>query len=64
MRTLRRKIRAHDVFYWVNAYVKALSGQELSRFTAVDEYSPSSTAPRHTRRAAKYDSDAHRQASR
>jgi trehalose 6-phosphate synthase/phosphatase len=38
MMTLRRKIRTHDVFHWVNAYLEALSGQEISRFPTLEEY--------------------------
>jgi trehalose 6-phosphate synthase len=40
MTRLRRKIRRHDIFHWLNGYLRALSGQDLSRFPTIGDAIP------------------------
>jgi trehalose 6-phosphate synthase/phosphatase len=63
MRTLRRKIRRCDIFHWVNAYLRALSGQDLSRFPTLDDHVLSLRAAPRAARAPADAANGYRQAT-
>lgn len=41
MRILRRKIKQHDIYRWVNAYLHAIAGRDLDDFPKIEDYVPS-----------------------
>jgi trehalose 6-phosphate synthase/phosphatase len=61
MMVLRKRIRRNDIFHWVNAYLQALSGQDLSRFPTLDEYVPESWVSRYAPKVGEPDVDLYRQ---
>jgi trehalose 6-phosphate synthase len=40
MRRLRQNVRRHDIFWWVDSFMRAASGQELRDFPVLLEYIP------------------------
>lgn len=40
MRRLRQSVRRYDIFWWVDSYMRAASGQELRDFPVLREYIP------------------------
>jgi trehalose 6-phosphate synthase len=40
MRRMRRVIRSHDIFWWVNAFVRAAIDRRLEDFPVLDEFIP------------------------
>ncbi|MCK4413276.1 MAG: trehalose-6-phosphate synthase [Candidatus Eisenbacteria sp.] len=45
MTKLRQIIRRRDVFWWVNAFLRAAIGKHLDRFPVVEDYMPSERRP-------------------
>jgi trehalose 6-phosphate synthase/phosphatase len=41
MKKLRRRIRRHDIYWWVNSYLQAAFSGKLDQFPLIDEYIPS-----------------------
>ncbi len=40
MRRLRRQIRRHDIYHWVNSYLQAIAGRNLEDFPKIQDYVP------------------------
>ena len=40
MRGLRRQVQSHDIFWWVDSFLKAAIEKDLSNFPLLDEYRP------------------------
>ena len=51
MRKLRRKIKRHDIYHWVNSYLNAIAGRDLADFPKIEDYVPGPPPTGQTRQA-------------
>ena len=51
MRKLRRKIKRHDIYHWVNSYLNAIAGSDLDAFPKIEDYVPGPPPTGQTRQA-------------
>ena len=40
MQKLRRKIKRHDIYHWVDSYLNAIAGRALADFHKIEDYVP------------------------
>jgi trehalose 6-phosphate synthase len=40
MRKLRKKVRANDIFHWVDSFLRAAIGRDLHEFPPLEDYLP------------------------
>jgi trehalose 6-phosphate synthase len=40
MQILRRKVRKHDIYWWVDSYLNAIFARDLKAFPPLEDYVP------------------------
>jgi trehalose-6-phosphate synthase len=45
MRKMRRSVREHDIFWWLESFLAAAQAKRPRDFPAIDEYIPSQDSP-------------------
>jgi len=53
MRKLRRKIRRHDIYRWVNSFLQAIAGRDLRDFPIIEDYVPGPPPDEHVSQSGK-----------